>query len=105
MAVYFLLALCARPQASGFGSQASGKNEDLGMVTPILLSYRDRQPVTVRAEHQQPAAPHSFHEAPRRRLPTTPFPTNSLMIVMVSLAASLGGKAVSAMLHTTFVMS
>jgi hypothetical protein len=42
---------------------------------------------------------------PNRRLPFTPFPTISLMIVRDSLAASLGGKAVSAMLLTSFVTS
>jgi hypothetical protein len=42
---------------------------------------------------------------PKRRLPLAPFPTISLMIVRDSLAAPLGGKAVSAMLLTSFVMS
>jgi len=46
-----------------------------------------------------------FHALPVGRLLFTLFPTISLMIVMVSLAASLGGKAVSAILHTNFVIS
>jgi hypothetical protein len=46
-----------------------------------------------------------FHALPVGRLLFTHFPAISLMIVMVSLAASLGGKAVAAILHTSFVIS
>ncbi len=54
---------------------------------------------------RRPALPIIPSQAPARRLPFTSFPTISRMIVSVSSAASLGGKAVSAILQTSFVMS
>jgi hypothetical protein len=54
-----------------------------------------------------PAAPFilTMLSHPRRRLLSASFAAISLRIVMVSLAACSGGKAVSAILHTSFVMS
>ncbi len=68
---------------------------------------RDREtaPLVGVRHFLRPQSPRLHHEAARRRLPITPLPTISLMIVIVSLAASLGGKAVSAILQTSFVMS
>jgi hypothetical protein len=56
-------------------------------------------------DRSQPEVTPRFHWLPGLRLLLTFIPTNFLMMVRVSSAASLGERAASAILHTSFVTS